>query len=140
MFRCFRRFPSIDGLYLGMGLCLPVCAALDGAGLSGKVRFIATDLYVEMVPHFRRGTIFASIHQQPYVQGQVAMRLALDHIVNNVPLPSSFYLNPQIVLQSNLSHFREISHPKAFKWSEASVEPAIPITTTPGKVKDWKAP
>jgi len=54
------------------------------------------------------------------VQGQTAVRVAVDHIVNGVPIPPSYYLNPQIVLRSNLSLFREISSSE----SAELVEPA----------------
>ncbi|HXX23994.1 MAG TPA: substrate-binding domain-containing protein [Terriglobia bacterium] len=115
-----ERFPSIGGLYVSTVNCLPVCAALDAAGLSGKVRLITTDLFPRMVPHFKNGTISASMYQRPYVQGQTAVRVAVDHIVNGVPIPPSYYLNPQIVLRSNLSLFREISSSE----SGELVEPA----------------
>ena len=115
-----ERFPSIGGLYVSTVNCLPVCAALDAVGLSGKVRLITTDLFPKMVPHFKNGTISASMYQRPYMQGQTAVRVAVDHIVNGVPIPPSYYLNPQIVLRSNLSLFREISPAE----SEESVEPA----------------
>jgi len=115
-----ERFPSIGGLYVSTVNCLPVCAALDAAGLSGKVRLITTDLFPRMVPHFKNGTISASMYQRPYVQGQTAVRVAVDHIVNGVPIPPSYYLNPQIVLRSNLSLFREISSSE----SAELVEPA----------------
>jgi len=114
------RFPSIDGLYVSTVNCLPVCAALGAAGLSGKVRLITTDLFPKMVPYFKNGTISASIYQRPHMQGQAAVRLAVDHIVNGVPIPPAYYLNPQIVLQSNLSLFREISSARVAE----RVEPA----------------
>jgi ABC-type sugar transport system substrate-binding protein len=67
------------------------------------------------------------MYQRPYVQGQTAVRVAVDHIVNGVPIPPSYYLNPQIVLQSNIGLFREISSTKAAE----RVEPAdqLPLST-----------
>ena len=113
-----ERFSAIDGLYVSTVNCLPVCAALDAAGLSAKVRLITTDLFPKMVPYFKNGTISASMYQRPYMQGQTAVRVAVDHIVNGVPIPPSYYLNPQIVLQSNISLFREISSAKAAELAE----------------------
>jgi LacI family transcriptional regulator len=122
-----ERFPSIDGLYVSTANCLPVCAALDAAGLSGKVRLITTDLFPKMVPYFKNGTISASIYQRPHMQGQAAVRVAVDHIVNGVPIPPSYYLNLQIVLQSNLGLFREISSTKAAERTEPASE--SPLST-----------
>jgi LacI family transcriptional regulator len=107
------RFPSLGGLYVSTAKCLPVCAALNGAGLSGRVKVIATDLFPRMARYIKNGTIAASMYQHPHRQGQTAVRVAVDHIVNGVPILPSYYLTPQIVLQSNLSLFREISSPKA---------------------------
>jgi LacI family transcriptional regulator len=125
------RFPSIDGLYVNTVNCLPVCAALDAAGLAGKVRLITTDLFPKMVPYIRNGTIFASIYQRPHMQGQAAVRLAVDHIVNGVPIPPSYYLNLQIVLQSNLSLFREISPAKVAKWVVLANESPVSTLLAP---------
>jgi LacI family transcriptional regulator len=115
-----ERFPSLDGLYVSTVNCLPVCEALDAAGLAGKVRLISTDLFPKMLPYFTDGTISASMYQRPHVQGQTAVRVAVDHLVNGVEIRPSYYLYPQIVLQSNISLFREISAAK----SAEAVEPA----------------
>ena len=126
-----NRFPSLDGLYVSTVNCLPVCAALGAAGLSGKVRLITTDLFPKMVPYFKNGTISASVYQRPHMQGQVAVRLAVDHIVNGVPIPPSYYLNPQIVLQSNLSLFREISPAKVAERVEPTNESPVSTLLAP---------
>jgi LacI family transcriptional regulator len=103
-----RRFRKLSGIYVSTVNCLPVCRALSSAGLAGKVKLITTDLFREMVPYLEKGTIAASIHQQPYAQGQAAIRLITDHLVGGRPIPPVFYLNPNIVLRSNLSLFPEM--------------------------------
>ena len=102
-----RRCPDIAGLYVNIVTCLPVCYALRACGLAGKVRLIATDLFKEMVPFFEKQTIHASIYQRPYVQGQTAVRLIVDHALHRRPIPATYYLNPAIVMRSNLYLFRE---------------------------------
>jgi LacI family transcriptional regulator len=72
-------------------------------------------LFPDMVPWFERGTILASIYQRPYMQGQTAVRLVVDHIVSGHPFPPVCYLNPLVVLRSNLYMFREISQLKSQK-------------------------
>ncbi len=103
-----RKSKKVAGLYVSTANCLPVCRALSVLGLAGKVKLITTDLFREMVPYYERGIIVASIYQRPYVQGQTAVRLAIDHLVGGRPIPPSQYLNPAIVLRSNLPLFREI--------------------------------
>jgi LacI family transcriptional regulator len=99
---------DIHGLYVSTANCLPVCAAVEAAGLGGTVHLITTDLFPPMVPYIENGTITASIHQLPYLQGQIAVRLIVDHIIYGRPFPPFRYLSPGIVLKSNLRLFREI--------------------------------
>ncbi len=102
------RHPTLKGLYVSTANCLPVCHAVGACGLHGKIKVIATDLFKEMVPYFRKGTVVASIHQRPYVQGQIAVRLAVDYAANGEPIPSVYHLNPHVVMQSNMHLFREL--------------------------------
>jgi len=103
-----ERFPFLAGFYVNVGLSIPVCYALNARQLAGKVHLIGTDLSREMIPFLEKGTISACIHQRPYVQGQYALRLIVDHILAGRPIPSSHYLNPHIVVRSNLHLFREM--------------------------------
>jgi LacI family transcriptional regulator len=101
------RHRDVAGLYVNTVNSLPVCRALAERGLASKVHLITTDLFREMVPHFQAGTIGASIYQDPYLQGQTAVRILLDHLIGGASIPTTSYLNPGIVLRSNLRLFRE---------------------------------
>ncbi len=102
--KCFTLLssrPSVAGLYVNTVNCLPVCRAICAAGLAQNIRLITTDLFEAMIPFFEKHVISASIDGRPFVQGEIAMRLALDHIINRNPLPKAHYVYPQIVLRSN---------------------------------------
>lgn len=105
--KLLKKHPDLAGIYVNTVNCLPVCRALLSARLNGKVRVIATDLFREMVPLFRSGTIDASMHQRPYRQGQLAVRTLAEHLLHEVEMPKTHYLNPGIALRSNLHLFRE---------------------------------
>jgi LacI family transcriptional regulator len=107
-FDLLGRVPRLDGIYVNTVNCLPVCRALGARGLAGKVKLITTDLFAEMAPYFERGTISASIYQQPYRQGQIAVRLVADHLTSQTSLPPTVHLSPGVVMSSNLRLFREI--------------------------------
>jgi LacI family transcriptional regulator len=109
-----RRSKRLSGIYVSTAICLPVCRALNVLQLNGRIKLVTTDLFQEMVPYFEKGTIIASIYQRPYFQGQSAIRLIVDHIVNGRPIPYTHYLNPSMVMRSNLHLFREIRHPEVF--------------------------
>lgn len=126
--KCFDmlgRYPDIASLFVNIGIGLPVCYALRARGLAGKVRLITTDLFEEIVPFFEKQTIHASIYQRPYVQGQSAVRLLIEHALHGRPLPTFYHLNPAIVMRSNLYLFRETRHlkPRASQ-SAAPIEEA----------------
>ena len=103
-----RRMPTLSGLYVNTVNCLPVCRALAVRGLAGKIKLITTDLFAEMSPYFQKGTITASIYQQPHRQGQIAVRLLADHLTNKTNFPPALHLSPGVVMSSNLHLFREI--------------------------------
>jgi LacI family transcriptional regulator len=107
-FDLLRRVPTLAGLYVNTVNCLPVCRALGARGLAGKIKLITTDLFAEMSPYFQRGTITASIYQQPHRQGQIAVRLMADHLTNKTNFPPAIHLSPGVVMSSNLHLFREM--------------------------------
>jgi LacI family transcriptional regulator len=111
-FALLEATESLAGIYVNTGNCLPVCRAIGARELSGKIQLVTTDLFKEMVPYFEKGTIFASINGRPYAQGQIAMRLALDHFVHGRSLPPHYYLAPEVVMRSNLYLLREIRQPQ----------------------------
>ena len=98
---------NLRGIYVNTVNSLPVCKALQKHKLTHKVKLITTDLFRQMVPYFERRTIAASIYQDPYLQGQLAVRMLADHLLNSAPIPKVHYLNPAIVLRTNLLLFRE---------------------------------
>jgi LacI family transcriptional regulator len=116
-----QKRPSLKGLYVSTANCLPVCRAIRTFGLTGKIRLITTDLFPGMAPYFEDGTIFASIHGRPFAQGQISLRLAVDHLLHQHPLPSSYFLTPQVVMHSTLPMFREISETKTAERGASSL-------------------
>ncbi len=107
-FELLRKVPSLAGIYVNTVNCLPVCRAVGECGLAGKVKLITTDLFAEMSPYLQKGTITASIYQQPHRQGQIAVRLVADHLPNKTPFPPKVHLSPGVVMSTNLHLFREM--------------------------------
>jgi LacI family transcriptional regulator len=105
--RLLTDFPLLAGIYVSTVNSLPVCRALHDAQRR-EVSLIVTDVFPEMIPHIRQGTIRASIYQDPYLQGQTAVRLLVEHWLHGAPIPTANYLNPVVVLRTNLHLFREV--------------------------------
>jgi len=104
--------PDLRGIYVNTVNCLPVCRAMHGSRRRRQIQLITTDLFPEMLPYFQDGTIAASIYQDPYLQGQIAVRLLVDLLSHSANAPPARYLNPGIVLRSNLCLFREAGIPR----------------------------
>jgi LacI family transcriptional regulator len=121
-----KNFPALAGIYVNTVNCLPVCRALASAGRAGQVRVIATDLFRQMIPAIQSGAIAASIHQQPYAQGQLSVRTLAEHLLHETELVPTHYLNPNIILRSNLDLFRE---------ANASMRRVHTLTPVPGSVQ-----
>ncbi len=109
--KCFallEQRKSLAGVYVNTANTLPVCRAIGATGLAGRVKLITTDLFGEMRPYFEKGTISACVYSRPFVQGELAMRLAVDHILHGAQLPKEHLLAPQLVMRSTFHLFREM--------------------------------
>jgi LacI family transcriptional regulator len=108
--RLLRGHPDLAGIYVSTVNCIPVCRAIEAQKRSKQIKVVATDLFAEAVPFFLNGTLAASLYQNPYRQGQTAVRLIVDSILHGAPFPHTRYLNPAVVLRSNLELFRELEN------------------------------
>jgi len=117
--------PRLRGIYVTTVNCLPVCRAVKEHGRAGDLRLITTDLFPQMVPYFESGIIGASIYQDPYTQGQHAIRVLVDHLVQKSPIVGNDSLNPGIVLQSNINLFREIRFAGVERSDASMMRPAL---------------
>jgi LacI family transcriptional regulator len=108
-----KKHKNLAGIYVSTVNCIPVCQAVEEQQRSGVIKIIATDLFAELEPYFQRRTLSASIYQNPYRQGQLAVRAIIDHFLNGKAFPNVHYLNPVIALRSNLGLFREMRRPVA---------------------------
>ncbi|MBS1823123.1 MAG: LacI family DNA-binding transcriptional regulator [Acidobacteria bacterium] len=102
-----RQQPTLRGIYVATANCIPVCKAIHAQGKANKVHVIATHLFPEMVPYFENQTIWATIYHRPNWLGQYALRLALRSVLEKKPLRSSYLVQPQIILASNMHLVRE---------------------------------
>ncbi len=122
---------DLAGIYVNTANCLPVCRAIGARRLAGKVKLITSDIFPDLVPYFEKGTISASIHQRPHRQGQLAVRRLLDNLLQNTPFTKNNFLNPGVVLQSNIRFFREIQRPKG-ETSAWQLSPQPGLENSPG--------
>ncbi|MCS7242649.1 LacI family DNA-binding transcriptional regulator, partial [Candidatus Caldatribacterium sp.] len=100
-----RTIPDLRGMYVATANSPAVCQALEEWGCSGGIVVVATDLFATMVPYLAKGVIQATIFQNPYRQGFEAVMLLFRFLLGGVTPPVCRYLEPIVVMQSNLTFY-----------------------------------
>jgi LacI family transcriptional regulator len=105
--KALRADPSVRGVYAATVNSLPVLRAVEELDLAGRVKVITTDLFPDLIPFLRSGTVAASIYQRPFNQGRIGFHTVYRYLTEGVCPPPVIRLSPHIVLRSNLEVFLE---------------------------------
>ncbi len=100
-----RRNPAVAGIYISTANSLPVIRAMEDLGLVGRIKVISTDFFPAMVPLIESGKIAATIYQRPREQGRIAFQIIYRFLIEGVRPPAHIYLDPAIIMRSNLEFF-----------------------------------
>lgn len=100
--RLFREHPEVRGLYVNSANSVSVCKKLEELGLQGKVRLVTSDVFEELREFMRRDVVQATIFQEPYQQGYMAVQQMYRCLAEGEPSPDVIYIRPTVVLQSNI--------------------------------------
>ncbi len=103
---------GLSGVYVSTANSLPVMRALEDRKLDGRVTVITTDLFPALARLIESGKIAATIHQRPFVQGQIAFQTLYRFLVEGVRPPPAIRLSPHVVMKSNLKLFLERLRPE----------------------------
>ena len=106
-----QRHRKLSGLYISTGNGAPALRAVEDAGLLGQLTIFATNLFREVVPKLRAGTVFGTFYERPYSHGQIAFRLLYEYLSAGVLPPPRVSLEPFLIMRSNLNCF--ITHEDA---------------------------
>ncbi len=99
---------KLKAVYVSTANSIPVLRAISDAGLNREITVITTDLFRELGPFIRDGSVAATIYQRPKAQGRLAFQSLHQFLVEGTCPPAQHRLPPHIVLQSNLDHFIEM--------------------------------
>ncbi len=100
-----KQHKRLAALYIGTGNALPVLDAVKACGLLGKIAIVATNVFPELIPRVRDGSVVAAVFERPYSHGRIAMRLLCDSLVSGIQPPERVSLEPLLVMKSNLEAF-----------------------------------
>jgi len=99
--------PGIDGLYLTHGGVQGVVArAVEEAGRAGRTKIVCHDLGEETIGYLKKGTISATLGQDPYAQGHEPVIHLFNHLVAGWQPPTPRLLTElELVTADNCDQF-----------------------------------
>jgi len=100
--RLFREHPDVKGLYVNSANSVSVCKKLVELGLQGTVKLVTSDVFDELREFMRRDVVQATIFQDPYQQGYMAVQQMYRCLAEGEPSPDVIHIRPTVVLQSNM--------------------------------------
>ena len=99
-----EAYPGLKGIYVTSYNFVPVCRCLTESG-RGDIAVIGHDLYPEMVPCLLEGPLTASLYQNPFLQGQTAVRVLYEAITEKKQ-PGEIIIKPELVMRTNLKSYQ----------------------------------
>lgn len=100
-----RENPQIEGIYINTANSSAVCKKIKEMGLAGKIKVVASDIFPELKSFMMDDTIHASIFQDSFNQGRLALKFLYQHIAEATPVEKNILIKPQIILKSNVDSF-----------------------------------
>ncbi len=103
----FEENPNLRGVYVTTEGSSPVLKAAQDAKILNQLTIISTDLFPDLVPQIRSGTVAATIYQRPRTQGRMAFRMLREHLADRAAQSHEVTLVPHLVMRGNLDFFLE---------------------------------
>jgi LacI family transcriptional regulator len=101
-----KENPDIKGIYINSFNSPGVIEAVRDMGLDGKICIIASDISAQIKDCLAKGVVTATIFQNQYRQGQLALRYLYRAIAENAAPDEMTIIKPEAVFNSNI-HFYE---------------------------------
>jgi LacI family transcriptional regulator len=99
-----KNLPDVSGLYaITARDTYSACTVVKDLGMSGSIKVIGSDAFVEMSPFFDDGTLHASIWKDPESQAEQAMVLLYQYLSNR-PM-SVGRIRTGIIMKNNLEDY-----------------------------------
>jgi ribose transport system substrate-binding protein len=98
--------PDLAGIYVTAGGPFGAAAAVEDAGMGGKIKIISYDFVDETMEFVKKGVITGTIGQQPFAQGHdPAIRLFNYLVAGVVPPAARLLTRADFVTQDNIDQF-----------------------------------
>jgi LacI family transcriptional regulator len=105
--KLFASHPDLAGVYVTTEASMPVIQAARDTHFLDRLTIITTDLFPALIDQIRAGRVTATIHQRPYMQGRLALRVLQEFLVHGRSPSFRVMLAPHLVMAGNLDFFLE---------------------------------
>ncbi len=104
-----KAHPDLGSIYFSSANSVTFCKRLKELGRAQDITIVASDVFPDIVNLMEENVINATIFQNPFTQGRLAVRYLYEYMVEGRRFDNDVVLlDPQIVLRSNLSLFAEV--------------------------------
>jgi LacI family transcriptional regulator len=103
--KLLKDHPDLDGIYICTFASSGVIKSVVKSGKAGRICLITSDINDEIRESLENGIVKASIFQDQFRQGRYGLRYLYDYITSNQKINDVIYINPQIILKSNMELF-----------------------------------
>lgn len=103
--RLLKEIPDLGAVYINSFNFSGVIRAVREHGLAGKLLIVASDISADLKALIREGTVVASIFQNQYEQGRLGLHKMYDLLANGAATEDIIAIDPQIVMNSNVTLF-----------------------------------
>jgi len=102
--RILEAHPDIGGVYLGSANSATFCARVVELSIAGSLKIVASDVFAELTQYLKQDVIQATIFQNPFNQGRLAVRYLYEYLAQRRRFDQDFLLMPQLVVKSNIDY------------------------------------
>ena len=97
-----ENYPGLTAIYVNTSNSIPVLRAVEKSGRAGSLAVVTTDIFPELLPLLRSGTVWATMYQRPLSQGRLAFEALYRFLVEGKCPAGRIKLLPHVVMRSNL--------------------------------------
>ena len=99
--RLTRDHPEVTGIFIGTSHSIGVCRKIAELGLERKITIIGTDIFRELTEFIESGTVSATIYQNSYMQGRLAVDELFKYLTEHRVTEQNIFVKPDILIKSN---------------------------------------
>lgn len=104
--KVIKEIPNIGGIYVSSYNSVAVCKCLEDYGKENEIVVIGQDLYPELVEKLEKGSLKATLYQDPYEQGRSSVKKLYTYLTENKRNVEDLLVTPQLIMTSNLECYR----------------------------------